>query len=479
MSFSLPPNDLSALAVGGAGALDWTSQVQPGGTVGVRAGRPTLRLYNESGSGLLWKMGVRSDHFPAGAWVDIPLQGETSLTYVVEYVLPGAPIALLLGTIYEAGEPVPSIPALGNSPIGIGGTVATTTGSSIKNDGNAPGTSIVEATPSDQASSSVQQNNDGSGFLKILSANVLRTVWNIVRGNSGAGKAVVQLGDSGDTSITTLYGTVGAGSIVPPSTLAAGALPAGVTIPGGQVSSAVANATNATNAGNANMVGNAVTGRDDPTNHFYGVSPTVKPAASPRGFNVEVWDGAASHFPSLLDGGGNWIEPIPGSAVTGAVASASSVPATGVTAGALPASVTQTKINSDAGQIVSDGAGNLTTNNLTGDKVTALTGAILHPNSGTVDDSLALDDRNGVFGVSLGWAQLGGGFFAFDVVNGGFIFNGATKNGVAFNGNLKQNGGKQVVQFQSAGGGAAGVTNWVGTTDPAGSAAEGDTWDKG
>lgn len=237
MSVGLAAVDLTAVAAGATGVLNWTGLIQRGGSVGVRSGKAHLRLFNESGVGLQIRFDSgREDVVPAGAWPLYEIGAEQALVWTALYILPGAPHSAVYGVLYEPGETVPATPVLGNSPIGIGGTVATTTGQSLQNNGAAPGASIIEATPSDQAASSITLNNDGSGFIKVLSANLLRSLLNVVRGNATSGKAAFTLGDSGDTSITTLYGVLGAGSVVPPATLAAGAIPAGVTLPAGQVS---------------------------------------------------------------------------------------------------------------------------------------------------------------------------------------------------------------------------------------------------
>ena len=394
MSIALAPVDLSAAQVGATGTLDWTNQLQTGQPIGVRAGRPTLRLYNESGVGLQIALGVSSDRLPAGAWVDVKLNGENKLIWTAEYVLAGAPVSLLLGTLYEAGEAIPQIPTLGNSPIGIGGTVATTTGQSVKNDGNAPGTAVVEATPSDQASASVTINNDASGFLKVLSANVLRVILSVVRGNSGAGKATVQLGDAGDTSITTLYGTVGAGSVVPAATVAG-------TLPAAQVGSGY-------------------------------------PAGS-----------IAGTLPASQVGSG--------------------YPAADVAAGTLASGVDLTTLNSDAGKLTSDGSGS----------VFAQGGLFFGPSG--LQAELAVDSA-GHF-INLWPPNPAGTAYSIDFhpwsgsSNAATLhLDGATGKVEVFTALTVPTG--TVSGARSAGGGAAGTTDWVGTTDPGASAGEGDTWAK-
>lgn len=287
MSTALSSVDLTSAQVGTAGRLTWDrNDVQAGGSVGLGSGQGHIRLYNESGCGLLLTFGDgSSDRIPSGGWhiYAIPA-GSVSLGWEVEYIIPGAAVATLLAVVYSAGERIPPGPVLGNSPVGISGSV--TTGGSggtsfIKNDANAPATSIIESTPSDQGSSSESWNNDASGTEQILSANVLRIVRKNTRGNATTGKAAVQFGDSGDPTITTFYGQVGAGSGVPTSTitgtlpqgqvgagypaasLGAGTLPAGVTVPGGQVSGAVATAQATNTVDNATMTESAPIARAD------------------------------------------------------------------------------------------------------------------------------------------------------------------------------------------------------------------------
>lgn len=369
MSVGLAAVDLTAVAAGATGTLNWTGLVQRGGSVGVRSGKAHLRLFNESGVGLQIRFDSgREDVVPAGAWPLYEIGAEQALVWTALYILPGAPHSAVYGVLYEPGETVPATPVLGNSPIGIGGTVATTTGQSLKNDGSAPATAIIEATPSDQAASSITLDNDGSGFIRVLSANLLRSLLNVVRGNTGAGKAAFTLGDSGDTSITTLYGVIGTGSVVPPATLAAGAIPAGVTLPAGQVS-----------------------------------------------------------------------------------------------AGTLPTGVAQTAISSDGGALTSDGFGNLTA---TGTVI----GAVL---KGGASDLYIVTHNAGATPV----------YIHFQVWNGtalvtpfGIGSAGGNLSWVDSSGHFFDNGSR-LISARSAGGGAAGVTNWVGTTDPGASAGEGDTWD--
>lgn len=228
MSVALDAVDLSAVAVGSVSPtpLSWAAEAGTTSPMAVRSGTAHLRLFNESGAGLkITFSNGASDRVPAGGWPTYELKsGQTSLSWVVEYLLPGAPVSQLLAVFYEPGEAVPDAPVLGNSPIGIGGSVTTSTTSALKQDGQGPATSLVEATPSDQAASSVALNNDASGNISVLSAGSLRDILRSVRGNAATGHATVSIGDTNDTGMLTLFGQIAAALVQ------AGALGAGVGV---------------------------------------------------------------------------------------------------------------------------------------------------------------------------------------------------------------------------------------------------------
>lgn len=213
MSIQLAPVDLSTAVVGTAGSVA-LGQAMPPPTIGQQM-RPTatvgatLVLFNESGAGLRCTFPSSGESFtvPGGGWRQVAVPpGETQLSYAVQYVLPGANVSLFLVDLYLPGEAPDSIGVLGNSPIGVGGSVTTSSTTALKQDGQPPATSLIESTPSDQASSSESWNNDASGFEQVLSAGVLRDVRRTVRGNAGVTKAVVSFGDTNDLTIATLYG---------------------------------------------------------------------------------------------------------------------------------------------------------------------------------------------------------------------------------------------------------------------------------
>lgn len=188
----------------------------------------TISIINESSYGLDFTIASSTFRVPADTKRDILVHGQISQQATWQVAnntnAAAAPVSDVVVECYGLDEcPASSIQPLMRQT-NIGNTVPTTSSSSLINDGNSPGAQLLEATPNDQASSSVELHNDASGFLRVLSANVLRSILNVVRGNATTGKASVQLGDSGDTSITTLYGTLGAGSVVPAATIT-GVLP--------------------------------------------------------------------------------------------------------------------------------------------------------------------------------------------------------------------------------------------------------------
>lgn len=239
IALSSPTNFNSSLSVGSTGVLDWSSLNNGGQWARIAEHNqnvwPMLRIKNESGYGLLiqFPLSNKSLNLGAGAWGDIQFHpDEIKLNWTVLYALSNMQVAQLLGTMYEPGEHVDAIPHLGNSPVATAGITQISNVQTLTNDNQIPNTTVIEATPNDQSTSSIVDRNDASGFRQVLSANVLRKIWNVTRGNSGAGKAVIQFGDSGDTTITNFYGTA---SNVPATGITAGTLAAGVNEPAANV----------------------------------------------------------------------------------------------------------------------------------------------------------------------------------------------------------------------------------------------------
>jgi len=211
MSIPLLPVSLATSLLGTSGFVDFRNAGFSADPSIQSTNKPHAFVYNESGCGLqiTFRTGQNGDFLPAGAWKVFELTaGETGYDWKVLYILPGAPVALLLTVCYQPSENV-TTPVLGNSPIGIGGNVSTSGSGGtgfILNAGNVPATSIISATPNDQGSASWGFNNDGSGFHNVLSAGSLKNVVNVIRGNTTTGKSATVFGDSTDVSISTFYG---------------------------------------------------------------------------------------------------------------------------------------------------------------------------------------------------------------------------------------------------------------------------------
>src|SRR5260221_4980965 len=123
MSFNIPMTSLVGAVVGQTGSIPIPTNAFTPSAFSADE-RSHIRLFNESGCGLLITTQVEQQNInvPAGNWPMIDVSPtEKALLYQVLYVLPGAPVAQLLGTYYVPGEPIDDVGPLGNSPIGIGG----------------------------------------------------------------------------------------------------------------------------------------------------------------------------------------------------------------------------------------------------------------------------------------------------------------------------------------------------------------------
>lgn len=130
MSIQVANINLSAAVVGTAGSIPigqstppptLAQQMRPTAEAG-----PTLMVWNESGCGLTCTFPLTRETFtiPAGQWRQLSVPpAETQLLYQVIYVLPNAPVSLLLADLYVPGEQLDGMGALGNSPVNGGATV--------------------------------------------------------------------------------------------------------------------------------------------------------------------------------------------------------------------------------------------------------------------------------------------------------------------------------------------------------------------
>jgi len=226
----LPIADLTSAVVGTKGTVSLAS-VAPSAEPGHY---PTLQVYNESGCGLALTFGQQSSpqFIPAGGWRSFRLEpGESTFRWEVLYILAGAPVAAVIMVYHAAHERVSDIGILGNSPVGVGGTIGVTTISSLSQLTEAAGTSVVLAQPTGAPGYYVELTNDGKLVVKCLSGGVLRTALSLVPGSGGGAYSVVVGDAAAPTAVlngNALTATLAADSTkaggLTPSTLAAKSL---------------------------------------------------------------------------------------------------------------------------------------------------------------------------------------------------------------------------------------------------------------
>jgi hypothetical protein len=222
VSIPLPQVSLAGVSVGQSGVISLTNVgISAGGVSAdpsLTKGAGTLHIFNESGSGLLLQFQTGSDGFflPAGGWIDRPLRaGEQGLKYTILYNLPSPPVTLLLVTYYAPNEPIPRTPTLGNSPIGIGGTVNTSSVQTLSNENNATPVLVIDIGQSGHTQL-ITINSDGSAIWQVLQSGVAHTAFTVL----ASGNAL-QLGQVGDTvqvlgKISNPAGTIGGLQYVTP-----------------------------------------------------------------------------------------------------------------------------------------------------------------------------------------------------------------------------------------------------------------------
>ncbi len=149
MTIPLPATNLSGATVGQTGKLDFTQNVPAYSSAHLyQQGQfAHIQFFNDSGAGLLIQFlpSTNSDILPAGAWRSIVVEpDDTSFAWTVLYTLPNPPVSLLLPVYYLPGEVVPDIGQLGNSPVGIGGNVTTSSIQTLSNEGSASGLLVID-----------------------------------------------------------------------------------------------------------------------------------------------------------------------------------------------------------------------------------------------------------------------------------------------------------------------------------------------
>ena len=147
MSSKLPIVDLTGAVVGTQNTIDFNQfpKFDPA------TQKPAhLRVFNDSGCGLdyVMKQSGDSDYIPAGGWATIELApNDAQMLTTVNYLLPNPPVSKILPTYYAPGERVPPIPILGNSPVGVGGSVSTTSANNLSNEANSLATEVIDIGP--------------------------------------------------------------------------------------------------------------------------------------------------------------------------------------------------------------------------------------------------------------------------------------------------------------------------------------------
>lgn len=179
MSIQVANKDLSGAVIGTKGAiplgqippLPLQSQMAP-----KQALAATLMIYNESGCGLTCTFPVSQEVFtvPAGGWKQITVPpNETELDYLVVYVLPNAPVTLLLADLYLPGEALDHIGILGNSPIGLSQGTVQTSITQVIQDGQPAGQTLVEATPTGGIQKVLMDTNGNFYMAGVLTFGVM------------------------------------------------------------------------------------------------------------------------------------------------------------------------------------------------------------------------------------------------------------------------------------------------------------------
>lgn len=193
----------------------------------------TVVLYNLSGYECLvtatgghsgWLVAHTADRFDLA---DVPGWSGT-LTVLPQELASNAgqaPSQMMIGRVFAAGEPVPGIYPLAIDRLSnVGNSVNTVaSGTSAVQTGETPPNYLVRAAPAGYANDTLDLIDTGEAHIRGLSSNALVDFLNIIP--STTGPATVHLLGQADT--------------VPVAGIQAGALPAGVTVPGAQVTGTI------------------------------------------------------------------------------------------------------------------------------------------------------------------------------------------------------------------------------------------------
>lgn len=195
MSTSLAPLDLTGAIVGTQVTLDFNQFVKF--NPARMQQKAHLGLFNESGCGLQCVMQASNDsqYLPAGGWTTFEIEpNDSNMVATVTYTLPNPPVSQLNAVYYAPGEEIPNSYTLGNSPIGIGGTVNTSSVQTLSNEGNAANMLVID-TGDTVFGQLFTLFTDGHSVWAVDQSGVKHQVIKIqTAGNP------LQLGQAGDTS---------------------------------------------------------------------------------------------------------------------------------------------------------------------------------------------------------------------------------------------------------------------------------------
>lgn len=169
MSQTLTNTNITGLVVGNSITIPISNlNISANPVIALKLGNGTMRMHNESGTGLLVQMKTSGDQFnlPAGGWIDAPIKpGESAIVITALYIMSLPPVQLLLLTYYQPGEPVPPMTILGNSP--IAGSTNTTIAQSVSNESGASATLFIDGGLSG-SSFLIQIYTDGSFIWSVM-----------------------------------------------------------------------------------------------------------------------------------------------------------------------------------------------------------------------------------------------------------------------------------------------------------------------
>jgi len=188
----------------------------------VRNPLPQNQQVNGSYGYLLWanessvslSISVNNNSFRIHPWELAKIDfGEPTqqVTWTQEVVLSNsasAPISLCLIDAYTPDEVISAafpIPLVRNT--NVGGVVTTSIVTQLINDGNAPGTVIIETTPTGQPSSALSVDNSGNVTIRALSSSVWTQILNIVAGSNVAAAVATLNLVAGSATMTSLQTT--------------------------------------------------------------------------------------------------------------------------------------------------------------------------------------------------------------------------------------------------------------------------------